>query len=459
MHCVSTMKKVLPSSATEEALSVLRFKSTGRWRLQQNIVDSLVCSNFRRVQDIWLVRGDLMQTEAALNAINASFDLFGADQLSRLEPSKVKTFKLSGKFAYFQGGTAYHRIAVVCPLGQKPSHLQELLAGLVWANRVSNGQKTLLYLVGEGFSPVLRHLAQLFGPRVEVRLAYYTPKLNNPFLITGKNGRVTQPEYGHPSPRGLVLWERKFNPVEKGWFKAAIAYFQGFKEIEICCLDNWVSIKFKGLEVVRISKKQSRLRIALITRYPREILGSVGNREEKEGWFNTEGRLNSEFTSAFEQRIANLDQDHDLFARVCSDKQRLEYLISSSPGSLGLADPVFCQLEVGKKGLSTLEVHLLAKTVDGNLVTAVIHPQKDLTGFGQCLEQLIWSKMQFNQINRVYFVNDYLGDPEVWVICPQTKVHPDLEVIKSLLRPEERVKLVYINDNWSEKGIIPIRVY
>ncbi|HZW81819.1 MAG TPA: hypothetical protein VFF14_00160, partial [Candidatus Deferrimicrobium sp.] len=286
----------------------------------------------------------------------------------------------------------------------------------------------------------------------------YTPKLNKPFLIAGKDGRVPLPEYSHPSPQDLTDWERRFNPVEKSWFQSAIAYFKSVKQVEISCLDNWVSVKFKGLEVVRISKKENRLRIALITRYPREMLGCFGNREEKEGWFNPEGKLNSAFTTAFEERISQLSADNELFSRVCSDKQRLEHMISSEPRAVGLEEKLFTQLDVGKKGLTSLEIELLGKSIYGDLVTAVVHPQKDLSGLGQCLEQLIWSKLQLSIINRIYFPEDALTEPETWLICPQGKIHPEIEVVKSMLWPEERVKLLCINDDWQEKGIIPIKI-
>jgi hypothetical protein len=399
-----------------------------------------------------------LQTEAALDAITANLNLFGADQLTRLEQAKVKSLRLPSKMAYFQGGTTFHRVAVTCPLANQLSHLQQLLAALVWANRVSNGQKTILYLVGEGFSPVLGHLVQLFGARVEVRLAYYTPKLNKPFIIAGKDGRVPLPEYSHPLPQDLTDWERRFNPVEKSWFQSAISYFKSIRQVEINCLDNWVSVKFKGLEVVRIGKRENRLRIALITRYPRETLGCIGNREEKEGWFNPEGQLNSAFTTAFEERIRQLSVDCELFSRVCSDKQRLEHMISSKPRDLGLEERLFHQLDVSKKGLTSLEIEHLGKSVDGDLVTAVVHPQKDLSGLGQCLEQLIWSKLQLSVINRMYFPEDFLTEPQAWLICPQGKIHPEIEVVKSMLWPEERLKLLCINDDWQEKGIIPIRI-
>ncbi len=396
-----------------------------------------------------------MQIKAALNAITENINIFAAEQLSRLDHSRAKALRLPGKVAYFQGGSAYHRVAVVCPLEGELDHEQQLVAGLIWANKVSNGQKTVLYLVGTKFSSVVSHLIQFFGHQIEVRLAYYSPRLSTPFLIAGREAKALPPRYLTSLPRDQGYWERTFNPVEKGWFVAALDYFRSLREkgMAIWFLDNWVSIRFRGLEIVRISKKESRLRIALITRCPREVAGSVGTREEKEGWINAQGLLNGEFIRAFEQRLTQLTGDKELFARVCQEKYHLEYLIRSKLNEWGLDDKVFCQLDVGYKGETELLVDMLCRNEYGNLVIISAHPQKDLFGFVHCLEQLVWSKLQFAEIKRIYFDNQFLAEPETWLVCPKNRIHPDIEILRSLLLPERKIKLLSINDDWSESGI------
>jgi len=400
-----------------------------------------------------------MQCDAALKAIAGNAAIFATDKLELLEPSKLKTLKLPGKLAYFYGGAIYHRVAVVCPRTKGLSHEQQVLAGLLWANRVSNGQKTVLYLVGKSFSDQFIHLVQLFGPQIEVRLVYFSSKLAPPLVVASREGKVSLPRFSVPPPRDPSYWERFFNPVEKAWFKWAVEYFRNYRaeKLEICVLDNWVSIRFRGLEIVRIGKKESRLRIALTTRYPREIFGTVGNREEKEGWFNASGQLNSEFVEAFEQRLGILKADKDLFARVCPEKQRLEYAIRSALPQWGLDGPVYFQLDVSRRGETSLVIDVAGRTLEGNLVVVTAHTQKDFVGFLHALEQLIWAKTQLEVIRKTYFPNEVLTCPQTWLVGPRSRVAPELDILRCLLHPREQVKMIVINEDWAERGVEEVK--
>lgn len=401
-----------------------------------------------------------MPSETALNAIAGNPAIFAAENLSRLEPGKLKSLRLPAKLAYFHGASNYHRVAVVCPLVKGISHEQELIAGLLWANRVSNGQKTVLYLVGEGFAPQLNRLIQLFGPQIEVRLVYYSSRLSTPLLVMSRESRVAPPHYSVPLPREQEYWERKLNPVEKGWFQWALNYFGSYlgEELEVCVLENWVGVKYRGLELVRISKKESRLCIALTTRFPREVAGMVGAKEEKEGWFNAQGRLNSEFVQAFEQRLAQLRNDRELFARVCPEKQRLEYEIRVRLADWGLGRPVHHQLDVSYKSETSLQIDVAGRSQEGNLVVITVHPQKDLQGYIHSLEQLVWAKIQLPVISQTYFNGGFLAEPRTWLVCPQNRVHPDLEVLRCLMWPGDKVQLITVNDDWADAGVHKTKV-
>ncbi len=395
-----------------------------------------------------------MQIDAALDAITGNSTIFASKQLARLDLTKTKALKLPAKLAYFHGGSTYHRVAVVCPLQKTVGHDQLLLAGLMWANKVSNGQKTVLYLVGKGFDSRFGHLVQMFGPQIEIRLVYFTPKLETPLVVAARETKLSAPRYTVPLPREQSFWERKLNPVEKGWFLSALNYFRTFRdrEITVCILENWVSIKFRGQEIVRISKKESRLRIALITRYPREIPGCVGVREEREGWFNAQGELNAEFVRACEHRLEQLRTDHDLFARVCPEKQRLENVIRKNLPGFSLEERAYFQLDVGCKGETSLCVDLAGRTSDGTLVVGSIHPQRDLLGLVHCLEQLTWARTQFSEIRQAYFGGEFLAEAQAWLICPQNRMHPEVEVLRSLIEPQHRVKALALKDGWQENG-------
>ncbi|HEX3015759.1 MAG TPA: hypothetical protein VHQ46_05200 [Desulfobacteria bacterium] len=395
-----------------------------------------------------------MQAEAALTAITNNLELFTTEKLSRLEQSKLKAMRLPGRIAYFKGGSLIHRVAIVCPLEDGVSHQQLLVGGLIWANKIANGQRTTLYLVGEGFSSTLSLMTKAFGPQIEVRLAYYTPKLANPFLIPGRDARVVPPRYSLPAIKDKMFWARKFNPVDRKGFLAALGYFTGFANqgVNISFLMNKVSVRFKGLEVVHINKKEARLRITLVTRYPREVPGMICGRTEREGWVNAEGLLNSEFRQAFEARIDQLNRDRELFARVCPEKHHLESLVCNELPALGVTN-TFSQLDVGFKGETALIVDMLGNTADKKLIVASVHVAKDLQGLMRCYEQQVWAGVMFAEINRAYFANCLNGLIEVWLFCPENKVHAELEALRMLTGAQQRIKLVTVNKDWAETGI------
>ncbi len=401
-----------------------------------------------------------MQIDTALDAITGNSAVFASKQLARLDSTKTKTLKLPAKLAYFHGGSTYHRVAVVCPLQKELGHDLLLLAGLQWANKVANGQKTVLYLVEKGFDSRFRYLVQMFGPQIEVRLVYYTPKLETQLVVAARETKLPAPRYTVPLPLEQAFWERKFNPVEKGWFLSALNHFRSYqdREVTVCILDNWVSIKFRGQEIVRISKKENRLRIALITRYPREISGCLGAREEREGWFNAQGELNADFVSACEQRLEQLRTDQELFARVCPEKQRLENVIRKSISVFGLEERAYFQLEAGCKGETSLCVDLVGRTLEGTLLVGTIHPQRDLLGLVHCLEQLIWARTQFTGIKQAYFAGEFLAEPEAWLICPHSRLHPEVEVLRSLIEPQHRIKSLVLKDDWQENGACALKL-
>ncbi|MDA8443430.1 MAG: hypothetical protein M0Z55_13835 [Peptococcaceae bacterium] len=391
-----------------------------------------------------------MQSEAVIQAIATNPALFAVDELVRIEVAKIKTSRLPSQFAYFQGGSQFHRVAVVCPVKADMSHESELVAGLLWANKVSNGQKTVLYIVGEGFSPLFSYLVKMFGPRVEIRLAYYTPSLAQTFVISNRKPETEQIRFRVSRPQEPLVWAEKFNPVEKMSFQAAINYFSSYSKqgIYISCMENWVSVKYKGLEVVRINKKENRLRIALITRLPREIRACPGGREELEGWMNAQGELNADFVGAFKQRLTQLDAS-ELFSRVCPKQQQLEYTLLTQSANLGLCMPLYTNLDIAYSSDHSVNkpigVDVLARSQAGKLVSIVIHPYKDLMGVVHSLLQLTWLELDFANIAANFFPADCTLGAEVWLVCPQEQINPNLDILRSLVRSQEQIRVLTVD--------------
>lgn len=390
----------------------------------------------------------------ALEYIARDCSVFATDKLDAIEKTKARALHLPVKFAYFHGGSAYHRVAVICPVDSNLKFEQTLVAGLLWANKVSNGQRTILYIVGNKFSPESSYIVKLFGPQIQIRLVYFNPKLTSPLLVATKES--VSPRYRPPDLVDQRRWEDKFNPVERNWFITALSYFRRFmdKEIHIVFTENWVSIRFKGFEIARLTLKNGHLRITLTARSRREDMSVLGDREEIEGWINTTGSLNHDFVQAFEERLARLYDDHALFIRSCTEKQYLDYLLSVQNNRLGLVGNVCCQFDVGYKGETKLVIDLAGCDVSGSPVVAVVHPNKDLFGIIRCLQALVWGKQQYSFVKNICFFSAVNEDLQGWLICPQNHLHPDIELLRSLIYPQHRIHMQVIKDGWIETGIL-----
>ena len=246
-------------------------------------------------------------------------DVFVAQNWQECQPEKRKAWRLPAQFAYYMGGETGLRVGIVaCP--KVASEEEFLLAAVLWGNRLSNGAKTIIYLVAPDFSPFLLHALPKFGERISLRAVYWREKLT-PSLYLIPDSHLSM------SPLVLTLgeerqdwqrWIQGFNPVAQQQLEVVRKFFSnlGKRGIRMEIKTQQVSILSGNIEIAEIKRRGRKFELYTKTKW--EKAEDRARNWQKSGWVDVSGHLNQEFCRAVEnilEHLENLEREGSLRPR------------------------------------------------------------------------------------------------------------------------------------------------
>lgn len=259
-------------------------------------------------------------------------DVFIVQNWQECSPEKKKDLRLPSQFSYFFGGETALRVGIVA----SQTLLKEeefLLAGMLWANRLSNGARAVIYFVAPDFSPFLLNTFSKIGGRINAKGVYWRERLSpSLYLIpdptSGIHKKIT---IGERKPNWLK-WEQELNPVAQHQLSVVKGFFDQLVDrgVRYELKPQTISFMWGNIEIAEIKRRGKKF--DLVTKAKWEKDGLIAQSLQRQGWVDASGELDSEFCSAV-QRILEILEEKERAGQL-KPKERLALWLYRGNGIL-----------------------------------------------------------------------------------------------------------------------------
>lgn len=238
-------------------------------------------------------------------------DIFIAQNWQECTVDKMKELRLPPHYSYYSGGETALRVGIIAA-HTLPKEEDFLLAGLIWANRLSNGAPTVIYFVAPDFSPFLLHALSKVGGIFNAKGVYWREKLTPSLYLIPEAGSMYQKKYnvGERKP-DWHKWQQELNPVAQQQLAIIKKYFEDLAERGVRCEIKLKTASFLwgNLEIAEIKKKGKRFELTTKTKWERKK--EIASSFTKQGWVDAAGEINEEFCLAVQEILDYLEKKLD----------------------------------------------------------------------------------------------------------------------------------------------------
>jgi hypothetical protein len=224
-------------------------------------------------------------------------DIFIVNNWQECSNEIRKDWRLPAHFSYFSGGETALRVGIVVS-ETLPREDEFLLAGMIWAKRLSNGAKTVIYFVAPDFSPFLLQALNKIGGAIVARGVYWREKLSPSLYLIPDNAVNSTIKYSMGEPRlDWGRWVQELNPVAQQQLEAVKNFFEKLKERRVRTEIKQQSISFiwGSIEIAELKRKGKRFELLSKAKWEKDP--DKSRNYQRQGWVDSTGMLNHEFTT------------------------------------------------------------------------------------------------------------------------------------------------------------------
>ncbi len=212
---------------------------------------------------------------------------------------RQKAWHLPSQYSYFSSGDMNLRVGIIaCRRAYKDEEF--ILAGILWASRLGNGARTVIYFVAQDFSPVFLCTLAKLGGGLSAKAVYWREKLT-PSLFP-----VLEKDYARSSYRAepgelrphIGFWEKNLNPVAWGHLEIVRGYLKNFakRRVREVFENNRIVYRWGNIEIVEIKKKSNKFEMTTKVKWTRNK--NIIAKFQKSGWVDLAGNINDDFGRA-----------------------------------------------------------------------------------------------------------------------------------------------------------------
>lgn len=234
-------------------------------------------------------------------------EIFIAQNWQECSDQKRKDWRLPAQFCYFSGGEIALRVGIVVSESM-PKEDEFLLAGMLWANRLSNGAKTVLYFVAADYSPFFLETLNKIGGAILPRAIYWRERLRPSLYLIPDNTVGSSMKYtlGEVRPN-WSKWSQELNPVAQQQLVVVKDFFEQLSERSVRTEIKPQSISFMwgNMEIAEMKRKGKKFELSTKSKWERD--SEKSRQYQRQGWVDSSGMLNSEFCSTVFSMIGCLE--------------------------------------------------------------------------------------------------------------------------------------------------------
>ncbi|SHN82095.1 hypothetical protein [Desulfitobacterium chlororespirans] len=235
-------------------------------------------------------------------------DVFIAQNWQECPAEKRKDLRLPQQYSYFFGGETALRVGIVASQ-ILPKEEEFLLAGMLWANRLSNGARTVIYFIAPDFSPFLLHALAKMGGLINAKAVYWRERLSPSLYLIPEapSGGQKRIAVGERRPNWLK-WRQELNPVAQHQLFVVKGFFDKLAQRGVRCELKPLTISYLrgNIEIAEIKRKGKKFE--LTTKLKGLKHDEKAQSLLRQGWVDASGELNSEFCTAILTILDDLEE-------------------------------------------------------------------------------------------------------------------------------------------------------
>lgn len=384
-------------------------------------------------------------------------DIFIAQNWQECTEEKKKELRLPTGYSYYSGGETALRVGIIAT-DTLPKEEEFFLAGLLWANRLSNGVPTVIYFIAPDFSPFLLQAFAKVGGTINAKGVYWREKLTPSLYLIPEGGAGYQKKLtlGERKPH-WKKWQMDLNPVAQQQLAIVKGFFDSLVDDGIRCeiKPKTISFLWGNCEIAEIKKKGKRFELTTKTKWERkkEIRSSF----TKEGWVDASGELNPEFCLAIRQILNYLKEK--MHNNELKERDTLAIYLYQGNGVLKTLwgsprDWPWLPKDRSESWINDLSQWYYFEGLDQlSVVCPILDKPLYLASQGVLLSSVLESS------NLLHF--DRKGNNDNWdfnINWLTTKEHEeDLRLFLSWLKEPERYRIWLLPENWKMEGVQEIK--
>lgn len=224
-----------------------------------------------------------------------SFIVSGWDECAE---EKKKGWRLPLQFSYFSAGDVNLRVGIIASDG---NYREEdlLLGGILWAKRLGNGVRTVIYFVAQEFSPAFLQVMRKLGGQLSAKAVYWREKLT-PSLYPVQEKDVYQVSINGKMEKRPAwdLWAKQLNPVAGNHLMIIKKYFDALagRRVRTVLENERIRFFWGKIQIAEIQKKGNRFELATKIKWTKNKI--ISGKLSKSGWVDISGTINEEFQRA-----------------------------------------------------------------------------------------------------------------------------------------------------------------
>ena len=386
----------------------------------------------------------------------AHSNLFVATNWQECARDKQQKWLLPPGFTYFSGGDMKLRTGLVVKT-RSDQEEEFLKAGLLWAARLGNGARTVIYFVAPQFSNRFLRALEELGGLVTGKALYWRERIKPSLFPASAEDGVAQDRttVEYPTWTG---WERQLNPVEASHLHVLRRYFEGLENLgtRIVFKRNRIALYKGNLELAQIRRTGSKIDFTTTARW---IGRSAAEQYQRKGWVDVDGNLNAEFQEALEKMIGLVQARYE--SRDFDGRELLSLMLWEDIPEIknlwGKSWDMPC-LTIDGKPLDTGKVFFLLRggtdeEEDGEKAEVktlhVVYPILDKT-FVRTAEAIWWYALM-REIDKSLPEYQWDGCITCWVAAT---CQEELRIAVDWIKDRKKFPCYLIDKKWKQSGVL-----
>lgn len=387
-------------------------------------------------------------------------DIFVISEWNVFSEEKRKKWHLPSQYSYLQAGDFNLRVGVIAVKEQFKEE-DFLLAGVIFASKIGNGARTVIYFVAPEFDASFLKAISQIGGSIIAKAVYWRRRLTpSVFLVRNYNKVFDLKHRLYRQESDWETWEKMINPVDWNNLMIIKKYFNNLarRRVRIVMKKKQILFCWGNLEIAEVKAKGNKIEMATKLRWTRNR--NIVLKFQKTGWIDIAGNINEEFCRAV-NGIIDLFENMEMSGSLDTRERLANCLIYDRDAVKSLfGEYIECPWIVKERELKLFDVYNLYFYQKDNNEINIVMPIIEKPMHKIVCALLTNAILSFSGLNYESSNNnaDFRWKGKIYMLSlPEYK--EEIYLCSQWLKETKQFPVIFLPDNWREEGLKGLKEY